>query len=321
MSDCKSNIPPSPNVKGGNVKAELDENIGNRIVAHRDRFRRLFLSRMYELLPHLITYRSNITTVDWLQVELDLREGNNVVLLMLETGNIVHAGYCNYHNRASRYTRKELTKNDITFIIDETYIPLYVTEIQRFDNCASGNFVVLQNKTYQIGNDYEIINHYADELAEIVTTRFSVSMQGKILTMFMSDVSDESINQFITKLYNGHPFAKVSKSFDFDNIKALESNANIPSLLQEFKKEYQNKIAELITYFGVDSIGVDKESGVSKQEVNSNNAYVNINANIYIQSRNEPLQRLNKRYDVDIEAIINDRVITNNDFFAGEKNE
>lgn len=60
----------------------------------------------------------------------------------------------------------------------------------------------------------------------------------------------------------------------------------------------------------VSSLAVEKESGVSDTEAESNRSFSTSNANIYLDARNNGLQRLNKRYGFNIEAMYNDEVVS-----------
>jgi len=79
---------------------------------------------------------------------------------------------------------------------------------------------------------------------------------------------------------------------------------------QELKREYQNKISELNNMLGMNSLAVEKSSGVSDEEAKSNRAYTTSNANIYLDARNNGLEKLNKRYGLNVEAMYNDEVVS-----------
>ena len=74
------------------------------------------------------------------------------------------------------------------------------------------------------------------------------------------------------------------------------------------KREYQNKISELNNAIGINSLAVEKESGVSDEEAKSNRGYTTSNANINLDGRNHGLKKLNKRYNLQLEAVYNDQV-------------
>ena len=47
---------------------------------------------------------------------------------------------------------------------------------------------------------------------------------------------------------------------------------------------------------------------MSDSEAESNRGFTTSNANIYLDARNQGLELLNKKYDLDIEAVYNDEV-------------
>ena len=79
----------------------------------------------------------------------------------------------------------------------------------------------------------------------------------------------------------------------------------VVNALSEMKREYQNKISELSNFLGINSLAVDKESGVSDTEANSNRSFTTSNSNIYLRGR-EPLNMLNQRFNLDIQPYYDD---------------
>lgn len=302
--------------KFSTIDASLNEQIGKRVIHHKERFTRLFFNRIREILPGTISYmntNADILAVDWYKVEIGLREYGNVVLGKATNGKIMIMGFCKNYNSIDTnfFYTNVLKKEDIQFVIPTVFIPEKMQEITTLDDCESGNFVVLRNKTIAYNNDFEIIEHYTRQLAEIVSTRFSLSMQGKMLTLFKSDIGDESMSELINAWYNGSPYEKTSKLFDAeDNIVHIEASNAIPTLMAQFKIEHQHIISELFAMLGINSLAVEKESGVSDNEANGNNAFTDSNTNVHLKSRNQGLFKLNKRYNLDIRAIGNDKAIT-----------
>src|SRR5699024_3092475 len=76
---------------------------------------------------------------------------------------------------------------------------------------------------------------------------------------------------------------------------------------QELKREYQNKISELNNAIGINSLAVEKSSGVSDEEAKSNRGYTTSNANINVDGRNQGMKNLNKRYNLKLEAVYNNK--------------
>lgn len=288
--------------KNNEIQQEHSMDVEETIVFHRQRFRNIIYSRIVEALPLLINYdNKKCVAIDFLTLELNLREGQNVVVGMMTNGEIGILGITNSIKKSSRLTLNNaptvLTKNDINFRIHPSLRLDEYKEITSYDNYTSGEFVVLSNKYISQMNDSTIINHYTDELTEIVVTRFSLIIQGKFSKAFISEINDETINQLITKLHNGSPFVKLGSAFSVqDSIQDITSTVQV-QMLSELKREYQNKINEMLTFFGIDNIAIDKNSGVSNGEVVSNNPFTNVNANVYLKGR-EPIKHLCKRYNL-----------------------
>lgn len=297
------------------VEVELNQDIGRRVMEHRNRFRRLIFNRYVEFLPLLINYTNkNTVGIDFLQLETGLRQGYQVVIGKARNEEIMILGYIqnHYYKSSKDYfknfnfnTEYRLTEKDIIYTVPEYLRPDYALEIQHYDNAKSGDFIVMRNKPVTLGNDYEIIEHYCDELAEVVLSRFSLIMQSKFAKVFKSDINDETVNQFITQLFNGSPFIKTDGYFDAEeDIIDLDSDY-VVNALSEMKREYQNKISELSNFLGINSLAVDKESGVSDTEANSNRSFTTSNSNIYLRGR-ESLNMLNQRFNLDIQPYYDD---------------
>jgi len=297
------------------IDKELNKSLKERTVLHRQRFIRIFTGRYRELLPSLIKYKnSNGIDVDFMKVELALRNGFDVVIGQTSTNRIMMIGYIktqlSSENVVDMFSTKPLKKKDITFIIPEHLIMNEYREISFQDECKSGNFVVLKNKHLNYVNDMEILDHYVKELSEIVLSRFSISMQIKISTIFIGEHGDESISQIISDLYNGSPYIKATQLFDPEEQIYNVNNEGLAANFQELKREYQNKISELNNMLGINSLAVEKSSGVSDEEANSNRGFTTSNSNIYLDARNTPLKKLNRRFNLELECMYNDEVLS-----------
>src|SRR5699024_1338467 len=283
------------------IDKQLNETLKEKVVRHKQRFTQLFKARYMEMLPSLIKYQNeNTVSIDFMKVEVALRNGYDVVVGETRNGNIQVIGYATSKkttgNPDDLFSENLLRHGEINFTIPDYLRLPYYKEISDMDRCKSGNFVVLRNKTLNYVSDINILNHYVDELAEIVLSRYSISMQVKITTLFLGEPNDETLNQIISDVYNGNPYIKGSKLFDPDEQIYHMNNEGIAQNFQELKREYQNKISELNNMLGMNSLAVEKSSGVSDSEAKSNRAYTTSNANIYLDARNHGLDKLNKRY-------------------------
>ena len=326
MNDNQFNY--NHNLENVGVKSELNEDISRRVIEHRNRFRRLIFNRFVEFLPLLINYTDrDKTAIDFIQLETALRSGYQVVVGKARNDQIMILGYIQgqYYKSSNDYFKnfnfnfeRRLNEKDITYVIPEYLRPTQALEIQHYDNCTSGDFIVLRNKPVTLNNDYLIIEHYCDELAEIILSRFSLIMQSKFSKIFISDINDETVNQFITKLFNGSPYIKIDGYLDPEEDIIDLGSTHITTALTEMKREYQNKISELCNFLGINSLAVDKESGVSDTEANSNRSFTTANSSIYLRGR-EPFDMLNKRfsqderYNFNIKAYYDDEAVSSMD--------
>jgi len=294
------------------IEQSFKEKIKERVVTHRNRFYKLIYNRYAEILPFTISYE-NIDErfkVDLIQLESMLRHSYNVAIGEDVTGDIVILGYVNLSNKNNfdyHYLPKTYTKKDINFLINEAYILPEYNQLNQYNK--NGNFIVIQNKVYNYINDYEIIEHYAEEIAEISLSRFSLILQAKVMTFFRGDLNGDDLEEVIDDLFNGSPAIKTSVQFDVNENIIRFDNGNITSTLTELKREFQNKLSELNSMLGLSSLGVDKESGVSDEEAQSNASFKKSNENIYLFARNNALKFLNERYEMDIHAEFSENMI------------
>lgn len=294
------------------IEQSFKKKIKQRVITHRNRFYKLIYNRYAEILPFTISYE-NIDErfkVDLIQLESLLHHNYNVAIGEDVTGDIVILGYVNLSNKNNfdyHYLPKTYTKKDINFIINEAYILPEYTQLNQFNK--NGNFIVIQNKIYNYINDYEIIEHYAEEIAEISLSRFSLILQAKVMTFFRGDLNGDDLEEVIDDLFNGAPAIKTSVQFDVNENIIRFDNGNITSTLTELKREFQNKLSELNSMLGLSSLGVDKESGVSDEEAQSNASFKKSNENIYLFARNNALKFLNERYEMNIHAEFSENMV------------
>lgn len=292
---------------------ELTSELGEKVVYHRDQFHEWFVGRYIEGLTALFSYNFGGYPIDTQALEIALRQGYGVAVGTDINNNFCIYGYvktANYNNYNINYLlapRTPIKGSEIFWTLPASLRPdgyKDITEITSQDSAVSGRFVVFWNKALNFTNDFRIIENYADELSEIVASRFSLEIQSKVTTIFMSDVGDETINQMVSKLYNGTPFVKTGSNFDVrDNVYKI-GNDGVGDTLQTLKNEYQNKIAELNSVFGLNVLSFEKASGVSETESQGNSEYVSFNANVWLKPRQQALNLLNRHYATDFSVTI-----------------
>ena len=304
------------NQNTGSVKVELNEDIKMKCINMRNNFYRLFLMSYTEQLTNVIKYEhtsSALKSIDWLKVEMALRSNYQVVIGQNRLGQLNFLGFAynrqGVSNPTNFFMNHELTYDDIHFIVPPYLIPKRegFKEITHLDKGMTGNFIVLRNKSIDLTNDMLTLKHYASTMAEIQSSRYSLIMQSKVMTFFKGSPNNETLNQVISDLYNGSPWVKTTKAFNEDSIVTMD-NSNLANNLSELKREWGNQLNELNSFMGVDTLGIDKESGVSNREAMSGNPFSKNNANKYINSRNNALRLLNRRFGTDVVAVYDNNV-------------
>lgn len=294
------------------IEPSLDEKIKKRMINHRNNTYHFFRNRYFEFLPVVIGYEGlEGTKIDPIQLEMYLRQGFGVAIGETKMGVMI-LGTVAKHNQLytsqSNYTYSPATSDDINYIISEK-ICVKNKEISFHDGYETGNMVVLYNKPFQLTNDFNIIDIYSERIAEISLSRYSIYMQAKIATVIRGEAEDEDVEQITSDLYNGAPFIETTTMFDpEESILSINNSAEVISALPELKREYQNNIAELNNILGLSALGVDKASGVSEIEAQSNKAYEKANSNIYLKARNEKLKLLNEKFNLNIKAEYADEI-------------
>lgn len=295
-----------------NIEPSLNEKINKRMISHRNAFYSFFRNRYREFLPVVIGYEGlKDTKIDPIQLEIWLRQGYGVAVGETTRGIMILGTVprqSQLYTLGTNYSTSPLTSSDVNYFIADK-IRVKNKEITYHDGYESGNMVVIYNKPYQLTNDFEIIDIYSERIAEIALSRFSIYMQSKISTVIRGEVDDEDVEKITSDLYNGAPFIETTMMFDPDeSILSINNSQEVISALPELKREYQNNIAELNNILGLSALGVDKASGVSDIEAQSNKAYQKANSNVYLKSRNEKLKLLNEKFNLNMKAEYADEI-------------
>lgn len=300
---------PHDNDKGAGVNIEKSQDLELKVIHHRNESYNWFTRHYYELLINQRNYVNLPTTVNRYKMEHFLRYGYNVVLGNNRIGKFTMLGYVNNNFSSSDpvnlYQTRGLNGNDITWLVPHYLIPNEPHELTT-DN-ENGNFIIVRNKTVPLVSDFETVDMYAKKYAEIEASYYSMIIQSKVATFFQSEVHDESINQLIEKLYNGAPVIKTTSKLHPDRDIITIDNSHYPELLTAMKDTENDIINQLNNALGIAGTGVNKQSGVSDDEVHSTDEFVNATGNIYINGIEEPLKRWNSIYGTDYHVYLNQK--------------
>lgn len=280
-------------------------NYANRVAYYRSLMYDIYVSRLVEILPYLITYENLPETLSALQIENQLRIfGQDLIIGPDKYDRLVVLGT---PSSISRNFRNYPLVNGIIFTVDETqrlerdkYVQILPT------NPHEGNYILLQNRfsPYYL-NDLQIIDAYAITLSEIKKSRYSLILQSNVLTYFrgVNAGDNNTLNHLMDDVMNGVPFVKLESTLNLEDDFGTMDNAQvIPPMLTGGKEEFNNNFNEMLNMIGVLNNGVDKSSGITEYEATANQGFMNAVTNIYIKTRQDAFDLLNANRNLDIKV-------------------
>lgn len=294
----------------GTVKQELSGNIKTKIIEHRDNYYQYLISHYAEIILNLRKYRKAPASLDTIRIEYLLRSGYQVIIGQNRAGYICLLGYANaFSGNAVPFNESFLERyvdpKQITWTVPKNMIPIKPQPIRRENGATTGDYICITNKSFSFVNDFQTVEMYAQRIAEIQASRFSLIMQSKISTVFQFENGDETANQLIEDIYNGAGFVKVDNYVQPDRQIMHVGGQEVISALETLKTAYKEEVDELNNQLGINSVGIQKASGVSAEESDSNNEYVQTATAIYLTPINRQFALLNKRFGTKIYAYMN----------------
>ena len=178
------------------------------------------------------------------------------------------------------------------------------------------NAVLIKNNLYDLST-ITILTPFIDTLNYIWQT-LQINLSNARVKRIITAVDNNQTNVIkkeITKLIDGvESVAVITDKSAVDGLKTLES-ASSNAELTEIKELYDWLYNWLLTYLGINNMAnIDKQSGMTPQEINSNTQQVSQYLNSMLFFRKKACDELNKLYDIgaNIEIV--------NDFTIEDKN-
>lgn len=109
--------------------------------------------------------------------------------------------------------------------------------------------------------------------------------------------------------YSGNtPFIFGNKQFDISNkLNVLKTDA--PYLIDKLEDHKHEIWNEALTYLGIDNANIDKKERLITSEVESNNDLINYYLNCFYKTRKDACDRINKKYNLNIELSLNKEIL------------
>lgn len=275
------------------------------VIHNRNYYRKLIFARYHELILNIRNYVNVPVSFNKLKCEWFLRNGNHVAVGKDRLGHFQLLGVVNDTNSNTNpqapFSTNELTGKDINFWLPSRLIPINLEnykEITEYSDGDEGDFVILRNKPFEYVNDFAIIRYYVDRLAELMASRFSLILQAKTTTVIpVKNGNSEDGDQMINNLINGSPFLLMNENrMQLKNMVTQLGDASIAERIKTLKEDFNDEQNELNNLLGINTTGIDKASGVSDKEVDSNNDYVTSTTNMYVQGVQQGLDLYNAKF-------------------------
>lgn len=307
----------APYLGGDVIELDTVEKMGTYMTNYRNDFYKMIIGRYSEAFPFLIQLNYGEKTkkkngIDYPLVEYNARMNNLVVIGKTRQGihkmlGIIRAPNNGFDtaNLLNQYQRL-YTKDDIVFTVPKRERPKgKMIQMNKINGVANGDFIVIRNKQFNFTNDFELLDHYARTLSQIKLSRFSLSMQIRLMFIIKGKPNDTVTLNLLSSFYNGNFAFQANEYFNINERVIPFDTVSAVSGLQSLKNEYQNTFSEMNNMLGLNSLAVDKASGVSEAESQSNEPFVTANGNIYLVPREKQFELYNEVYGTDFQVSFN----------------
>jgi len=259
------------------------------------------------VLINLFKYKNLPSTVNWRYLEYQLRTRNGVAAIGKNSKDdfVVYNEMSEPTINAYGENISSIGSNNIWEKIRKGVKGKGLQQITHYDT-NQGDYAVFLNKlSYipQVNTDFYVVEHYASQLANIrAVSRQNVFLQKTPILTFAKKGTLSATN-IVSEMLSGRNIISVSDKFELDDINAI--NLGIPLITSELKDEWNNILSEMLTYFGINNVGVDKKERLVVNEANGNNELIKASLSPYLEARKQAIELLNERFGWHAEVDIN----------------
>lgn len=177
------------------------------------------------------------------------------------------------------------------------------------------DIILLRNNPLEIPNELMIIN-YCKKLSECSNiARINLYAQRTPVLIVCDDKDILTMKNLYKKFEGDTPVIFGDKTLNYENLKVLKTDAPfVVDKIADYKTVLRN---ELLTNLGIDNSNTDKKERLITDEVNSNNAEIEINKNVMLTERVKACKMINKKFNLNVKVSWN----FDNDMEGDEENE
>lgn len=183
------------------------------------------------------------------------------------------------------------------------YSPVYQATFNVFnypDMVGKNMGVIIQNND-MLTPSLSSLELFSQELSEIKEiTRVNLNAQKTPFFIFANDNNKLSLMQVFNQVEANVPAVFVHESLDPSSIVVHQTNSPyIVDKMSLYKHEIWN---EIMTYMGIGNANQNKKERLVANEVEANNQQVESSSNVFLKSRKEACERINKLYNLNVDV-------------------
>lgn len=168
------------------------------------------------------------------------------------------------------------------------------------------DFVIITNNKLWYPTNITVFKYSLDISNILDAINLNVESQKYPIILQSPDDKDKlSIEQLADKIDTGERYIFAKSGFNIQEaIKTLDISA--PFISDRLQDLQQRKTAELLTALGINNENVNKESGITADEVNANNTLVKLNFDSMLIPRQEACDEIKKKFNIDVWVDVKD---------------
>lgn len=194
----------------------------------------------------------------------------------------------------------------------------YPTKIQGYDIFNNGkvigtfdsdDFVIIPNNILWFPTNLLVIDK-SNKIANL-SEAIDINTDGqKIPVVFQGTPEQkETMKQLGAKYIKGENPLFLPKEMNVNDVTSL--NPNVPFKALELYKAKDCAQAELLSMLGINNVNISKESGVSSDEVKSNDRLIQITFNSFKDARELAIKELKEKFDIDVTLEYDNKLLQN----------